>query len=77
MEINREDYKSDPKVVESGNVGEATSSSSASSSVLKSALLLENVGDVVLTLNSDGLSLEFLGSSYNVSKPTLEVDLTV
>jgi ceramide kinase len=75
MEINREDYKSDPKVVESGNVGEATSS--ASSSVLKSALLLENVGDVVLTLNSDGLSLEFLGSSYNVSKPTLEVDLTV
>jgi ceramide kinase len=75
MEINREDYKSDPKVVESGNVGEATSS--ASSSVLKSTLLLENVGDVVLTLNSDGLSLEFLGSSYNVSKPTLEVDLTV
>jgi ceramide kinase len=75
MEINREDYKSDPKVVESGNVGEATSS--ASSSVLKSALLLENVGDVVLTLNSDGLSLEFLGTSYNVSKPTLEVDLTV
>ncbi|XP_034916245.1 ceramide kinase isoform X2 [Populus alba] len=63
MEINREDYKSDPKVVESGNVGEATSS--ASSSVLKSTLLLENVGDVVLTLNSDGLSLEFLGSSYN------------
>jgi ceramide kinase len=75
MEINREDYKSYPKVVESGNVGEATSS--ASSSVLKSALLLENVGDVVLTLNSDGLSLEFLGTSYNVSKPTLEVDLTV
>jgi ceramide kinase len=75
METNREDYKSDPKVVESGNVGEATSS--ASSSVLKSALLLENVGDVVLTLNSDGLSLEFLGTSYNVSKPTLEVDLTV
>lgn len=75
MEMNREDYKSDPKVVESGNVGEATSS--ASSSVLKSTLLLENVGDVVLTLNSDGLSLEFLGSSYNVSKPTLEVDLTV
>jgi ceramide kinase len=75
MEINREDYKSDPKVVESGNVGEATSS--ASSSVLKSTLLLENVGDVVLTLNSDGLSLEFLGTSYNVSKPTLEVDLTV
>lgn len=71
MEINREDYKSDPKDVESGNVGEATSS--ASSSVLKSTLLLENVGDVVLTLNSDGLSLEFLGSSYNVSKPTLEV----
>ncbi|XP_061979408.1 ceramide kinase isoform X1 [Populus nigra] len=63
MEMNREDYKSDPKVVESGNVGEATSS--ASSSVLKSTLLLENVGDVVLTLNSDGLSLEFLGSSYN------------
>ena len=73
MEINREDYISDPKIVESGNVGGATSSSS---SVLKSALLLENVGDVVLTLNSDGLSLELLDSSHNVSKRTHEVDLT-